>query len=429
MVEYRATTYQNELLPEGAADMTAVVEISKTGGTAAAASPQGTRAEIILIDTSGSMGGRGVAAAAEAAIAAIGEMPDGTMLGIVDGKTSGLIIFPPAEKRPTTPQLVALDAAGRRRAADALHRLKASGGTAMGSWLESALSLFHTSPETSYRHVILLTDGRNEGESDAQLAATVNRCKGVFQCDCRGVGDEWEVAQLRSISSGLLGTTDTVPSTDQLPAMFAEMMRGSTARASESVQLNVWAPQGAQVAAVRQVSPDINDLSGLRSTVSELVGSYPTGAWADETRRYLLHIRLAPRAIGQEQLAARVQVVVDGEVAVQSLVKAQWSSDGSRTAQIDPVVAQHTGQVELAASIQEGLAAKAAGDDERATLKLGRAVQLALQAGNEEITDRLRKVVHIEDAETGTVRLRRDTARLDEVLLDTDSTKTIRTRT
>ena len=83
-----------------------------------------------------------------------------------------------------------------------------------------------------------------------------------------------------------------------------------------------------------------------------------------------------------------------------------WSNDDTLTTRINPAVAHYTGQAELAEAIQDGLAAKAAGDDATATAKLGRAVQLAAETGNDEATTRLRKVVDIEDADTGTVRLK-----------------------
>jgi len=57
---------------------------------------------------------------------------------------------------------------------------------------------------------------------------------------------------------------------------------------------------------------------------------------------------------------------------------------------------------------------------------LCRAAQLAAATGNEEASQRLAKVVDIEDAGTGTVRLKRDVAKLDEMALDTSSTKTTR---
>jgi hypothetical protein len=91
-------------------------------------------------------------------------------------------------------------------------------------------------------------------------------------------------------------------------------------------------------------------------------------------------------------------------------------------------VAHYTGQAELAEAIQEGLAAKAAGDAETATTKLGRAVQLAAATGNDDATSRLRKVVEIDDPDTGTVRLRRNVDKLDEMALDTSSTKTTRVK-
>ena len=105
-----------------------------------------------------------------------------------------------------------------------------------------------------------------------------------------------------------------------------------------------------------------------------------------------------------------------------------WSDDSSLTTRISPEVAHYTGQAELAEAIQDGLAAKAAGDDRTATAKLGRAAQLAAETGNDEVTAKLRKVVDIDEADTGKVRLRRDVEKLDEMALDTTSTKTTRVR-
>ena len=48
--------------------------------------------------------------------------------------------------------------------------------------------------------------------------------------------------------------------------------------------------------------------------------------------------------------------------------------------------------------------------------------------GNAEATTRLRKVVDIDDIETGTVRLKRSVDKADEMALDTASTKTTRVR-
>jgi hypothetical protein len=207
---------------------------------------------------------------------------------------------------------------------------------------------------------------------------------------------------------------------------FESMMAASMSRGMASASLRVWAPQGAQVLFVRQVAPTIEDLTPMRAAVSDLIGDYPTGTWGDESRDYHVAVRVPPKPIGSEQLAARVQLVVNAQVQASGLVRATWSDDATLTTRINPAVAHYTGQAELASVIQDGLAAKAAGDDTTATVKLGRAAQLAAQTGNDEATSKLRKVVDIEDAETGTVRLKRDVAKLDEMALDTSSTKTTR---
>ena len=59
-------------------------------------------------------------------------------------------------------------------------------------------------------------------------------------------------------------------------------------------------------------------------------------------------------------------------------------------------------------------------------MKLGRAAQLAAEAGNDATTRLLAKVVEIDDAATGTVRLKRNVEDVDEMALDTRSTKTVR---
>jgi hypothetical protein len=319
------------------------------------------------------------------------------------------------------------DETTRAQAKDAVQHFDASGGTAIGSWLNAAATLF-SEVEATQRHAILLTDGKNESEHPSVLDRAVEAAKGVFQCDCRGVGSDWDVNELREISSALLGTVDIIPEPEKMPDDFRQMMRTSMSRGVADATLRVWAPQGAEVQFVRQVAPTIEELTDRAVQAAPLVREYPTGSWGDESRDYHVAVRLPAKAVGQEQLASRVQVAVDDVVVAQGLVKAMWSNDDTLTTRIDPAVAHYTGQAELAEAIQDGLAAKAAGDTDTATVKLGRAVQLAAETGNDEATSRLRKIVEIDDAGTGTVRLRRSIDKLDEMALDTASTKTTRVK-
>lgn len=424
MAEFSAAVYQNEFLPDGGTDVNAIVTITCTGAGTAGRSGGGAAGEIVIVDTSGSMSPPVMAAARDAAQAALAEIVDGTWFAVVAGADRAMLAYPPVSSGPG---LVQMSDATRAEAANAIARFVGSGGTAISTWLDLAGQLFASVPQVTQRHVLLLTDGENR-ERPGLLDAAIARATGYFQADCRGAGTDWQVAEIRRIAQALLGTVDIIPSPELMRAQFQEIMRASMARGVPDASLRVWTPQGAEILFVRQVSPTVEDLTHRRTPVNPLTGDYPTGAWADESRDYHVAVRVAAKAIGQEQLAARVQLALGDDVVAQGLVKATWSSNSELTARIDNQVAHYTGQTELAQAIQEGLAAKAAGDEATATTKLGRAVQLAQASGNDEATSKLRKVVEVDDAGEGTVRLKRGVDKADEMALDTASTKTTRIR-
>ena len=140
----------------------------------------------------------------------------------------------------------------------------------------------------------------------------------------------------------------------------------------------------------------------------------------------------SPYTVGQQVLAARVSLVAaspDGlEVLGEKKVLATWTGDEALSTRINQHVAHYTGQEELAQAIQEGLEARRQGDKDTAEAKLGRAVALAHQSGNEETAKLLVKVVDVVDAATGTVQLKKKVEDADEMALDTRSTKTVRTK-
>jgi von Willebrand factor type A C-terminal domain/von Willebrand factor type A domain len=420
MADWTAQVFQNEYLPEDATDIHAIVTVTSQG--TGQAGETGGAAEAIIIDCSGSMGAprSKIIAARQAAAAAIGEIAEGTWFAVIAGVGLAQPVYPQSG-------MVQADARTRAAASAAVAQLSPQGGTAIGQWLLTALEHFQAAPATQ-RHAILLTDGKNEGETAQRLQAAVNTVTGEFQCDCRGVGADWDVNELRGIASALLGSVDLIADPADMAADFQAMMQTAMGRGVADAKLKVWTPQGAELLFVRQVAPTIEDLTDRRVNVTPLITEYPTGAWGDESRDYHVAVRVPARTVGAEQLVARVQVEVGGQLVTQSLVKALWSDQAELTTRINPAVAHYTGQAELAQAIQDGLAAKAAGDTNTATFKLGRAAQLAEQTGNEEATQRLKKVVDIEDADTGTVRLKRDVSKLDEMALDTSSTKTTRVR-
>jgi hypothetical protein len=421
---------QNPYLPAGGRDVSAIVTVlAGSAGAGPSPAPDGGSAEIIIIDCSGSMDfpPAKIAEARAATAAAVDVVRDGTWFAIVAGTSTAWPVYPPDGS------MAVAGRATRAEAKNALRGLRANGGTAIGQWLRLAQQIFQSRP-AALRHAILLTDGKNQHESPEELAAAIGLCEGTFRCDCRGVGTDWQVAELRKVANALLGTVDIVVDPAGLAADFEELMRGAMSKQLPDVLLRVWTPQQAALKFIKQVAPAIDDLTGRRVQSAAQSGDYPTGAWAaGESRDYHVGIEVKPAFIGQQMLAARVSLVAsspDGgqQVLGQGLVRAIWTDDEALSTRINPAVAAYTGQAELAAVIQQGLEARQQGDEETATARLGRAVALAHAAGNEGTARLLAKVVDIDDAATGTVRLKKKVDAADEMALDTRSAKTVRVK-
>ncbi|MFA1539447.1 vWA domain-containing protein [Actinomadura monticuli] len=421
---------QNRYLPEGGREMHAIVSVEATAADGAPV-PSATRAsEVVIIDTSGSMSypETKLRAAVAAAQVAIDTLRDGVEFAVVSGSNQAKMIF------PKHTGLVPANPETRAEAKQALSRLSAAGGTAIGSWLQLANRLFDT-VQGGIRHAILLTDGKNQHETPAELDAALAECGGRFVCDCRGVGTDWEVAELRKVASAMLGSVDIVADPAGLVADFRAMTEAAMGKSVADVALRVWTPQTATLRFVKQVLPSVEDLTGKRVDSAPQAGDYPLGAWGAESRDYHICVELPPGQVGGKELrAAWVRLVVPGgpgeeaRVLASGNILAQWTDDEALSTKINPRVADATGQAELASVIQEGMQARRDGDLDTATARLGRAVVLADEVGNEAITAMLRKVVDVVDPATGTVRLKRNVDKVAEMEIETRSTKTVRTR-
>ncbi|GAA1958358.1 vWA domain-containing protein [Kitasatospora viridis] len=430
--------FQNEYLAEGSREVNAIVTVTATGGGTTGGRPLGLAADagpgagqeaavVLMVDCSGSMDypPTKMRNARDATAVAIDTIRDGVAFAVVAGTHEAKEIY------PATGSLAIASAATREAAKQSLRRLTAGGGTAIGTWLALADKLFLTRTDIAIRHGILLTDGRNEHEKPEDLQRSLDRVSGHFTADCRGVGTDWEVAELRKIASALLGTADIVAEPADLAEDFRSMMTAAMGKQVADVALRVWTPANAQVKFVKQVAPDLEDLTERRAEAGPRAGDYPTGSWGDESRDYHVCVEVPTAAVGNEMLAARISLVLPGadgtaEVLAQGLVRAVWTDDLASSTRISPQVAHYTGQAELAGAIQEGLEAKRAGDLDTATAKLGAAVRLAHQTGNEGTFKLLQKVVDVVDPKEGTVRFRKDVSEADSMTLETRSTKTVR---
>jgi von Willebrand factor type A C-terminal domain/von Willebrand factor type A domain len=420
MPNFTLECFQNEYLAEGAENVNAIVTVKARGLPSPAGNAEAvpsSAAVVMMIDVSGSMEGEKIRQARKAAIAAIDCIPDGVLFAVIAGNHTAMPVWPPSG-------LAAATNNSRVAASQAIARLETGGGTRIGTWVAAASQLL--ADEKGVRQAILLTDGKDEHETPNDLAGALASASGVFQCDCRGVGTDWVVSELRGIADALLGTVDIVADPMDLTTDFESIMRAALRKQAPDVILRVWTPQGARVMFFKQVAPHLSDLTDTGSSSGHLSTDYPTGSWGEEDRDYHLAIRVKPGAIDDEMLAARVTIMLDGQPAGQALVRAIWTDDAALSTRINYRVAQASGQEELAVAIDEGVQALNDGDEDTAAVKFGRAVHLADAIGDQEKSEMLAKVVDVEDASTGRVRLKSDIQKADAMTLDARSRKTTR---
>jgi hypothetical protein len=414
--------FQNPYLADGAERVDAILSVT-AAGTAA-----GSSAPLLLgfvVDTSGSMHGPRIGAVRSAVEAAIRLVDDQAGFFVVAFGSSARVVV-----RPTRATEDAKDQAIR-----AVRFLIANGGTAMSQGLAAARSLFAASPE-AIGQCLFLTDGKNESESPADVALELKRCTGLFSCDCWGVGTSWQVGEVQEIARSLLGKASLIPEPAGIESAFREAVGKAQSKSMKNVRLRVWTPAGAEVISLKLVSPTIEDFTARANEVSAQVREYDTGSWGPgEARDYQIALRVKPGGVGDQMLAARPSLVFQGpdggEVEVRApnaRIFATWTADETLSSRLDATVAHYNGQGELAAAIQQGLEAREQGNEAAATSLLGRAVQLAHESGNSDMTTRLKKVVDVVDPAAGTVLLKKAVDKAATMDLELESTTTRRAR-
>lgn len=420
--QFTSQVHQNQFLMAGATDVNAIMAVGSANSGTTTGAPTGNGLCVgLVLDNSGSMDqpSTKIRAGRQALEAAINVLPESAYFFVITGNSSAEVVVPYQQATK----------ANKERAIAVVRSIRAEGGTHISTWLEKARDEF-AKAKGMICQCILLTDGQNDGSDSRRIPSVLQSCTGKFQCDCRGVGEDWQVADLRPIAGALLGTVDLVKQPQDMAADFTALVEKNSKLAVKEVFLQVWVPAGAEIVFVKQVAPEIADLTPKKvQGPNAQTFRFPTGAWGEESRDYHIMIKVKAGNVGQKMLAGRAALVYTEngtEVKVgEAQLLAIWTEDEAASAVINPKVANYTGQAELAKSIQEGLAARAKGDEEGATKALGKALQLAEETGNEGTKRLLEK--HVEKDAGGTVRLRK-VSKTDEMELDTQSVRTKRVK-
>ncbi len=191
------------------------------------------KAEVFILDMSAPMDAAWLAATRDAVTAALGRLRSGTLFAIIAGDDSPSMVYPAGH------QLAIADGLTTAEASQALATLTTgTGRAAVGRWLRQARQLLESHPQ-AIRHVQLLVAHPFSGESAQEVASSIRQCEGLFTCDCRGLGSNWEVSQLRKISSALLGTVDIVPDPQELEAEVVAMTDSAMSKTAAGMHLRL----------------------------------------------------------------------------------------------------------------------------------------------------------------------------------------------
>lgn len=422
-MDFTVESFFNPNLAVGTKRLDAIITVTAGDTDDAESSAPSQKAIAFLVDVSGSMSSDNKLQMARIALR--------QSIKLLDKDTLFSVIIFSSQAQVITAMAPATNA-NKDAAYEQIKRLSANGGTYMSTALMAALDEF-AKVSDAILYAQFLTDGENSESDNQALDAALQACEGRFTCDCWGVGVQWHPTELRKIAGHLLGSADAAPAPDQLEEKFREALARALSKGIGDVRLRIQLPKTSKLITSKQMSPEIVDLLPLVKAVDERNLEIPIGAWSNgESRDYYVAFALEPQADGEEMMAGRpkiayvqrgTDVVVDGQRII-----ANWTSDETLSARIDPNVAHYTGQEELAGAIREGLEEKSRGNIDHATVLLGKAAKIAFQTGNDEVTARLQKVVDVIDADSGTVRLKSGDNKGADLELDMGGTRTVRHR-
>lgn len=419
-MSFTITSNLNSFLPVGATRVDTVFGISYAGGADVTAK----KFVILLIDSSGSMDEESKMDKARAAArVAVESLPNDTRFAVIFFESKAHVVV---EAMLATVQ-------NKRLAHRAIQAFGERGGTAIGKGLLLALRLFSDYPGEVCQ-LILLTDGKNLGETKEDLADALKACEGEFQVQAIGLGTDWDERELMGIAAKMLGQAISASKITSLDAFFREAVANVLAKAISNVRLRLWMPKSVTIDSFKQGFPSEIDLTNSMTAVDQRIVEFPLGSFGVDSQDYFTNFRVQPQAAGEQVLVCRPSLIWRDPASGQEIetkgpnVMAQWTDDAGLSVRIDRQVAHYSGQSEKAAAIQEGMDAMKRGNEAEATVKLSRALKLAKESGDEATTRRIRQVVDVVDEEAGTVQIRRGVQKSALMDLEVGSTRAVRAR-
>ncbi|MFF1907975.1 serine/threonine-protein kinase [Kitasatospora sp. NPDC058218] len=349
--------HHNEFLAPGATEVHTIVTVTGGGAGAAPGGPVAAvpRALVFLLGLSTELPAADLRAVRTTVAAAVDGLDEDVSFAVVAGAEYATMLY------PATQRLIRATEAAKAGARAALAGLEPVEAAAFGRWIRLADRLFAGHAD-AVRTAILLTDIEARAESGDELAAALASCAGRFSCHARGIGTDWSVAQIRSITSALGGTMNIVraPASPGGKPGLAEELAALLDRTRQTVvrdlALRVTTYARGRVRYFKQVSPGVEDLSNRGDRVGPGAVEYAIDIADGESREYHLCVDLEPGRQGDEITAADLEIVQlppagDGRVLAGARLPAVWTDGLGRSSVTHPAVDQE----ELKRAIEEAL--------------------------------------------------------------------------
>lgn len=247
----------------------------------------------LILDQSGSMGGRPLETVKQAAMRVVEKLTPGDRLSVVtfDHRARTLIANQVVENPASLRASIA--------------QLEAAGGTAIDEGLRLGLEEFAKGKTEAISQAMLLTDGENEHGSNerclkfAKLAAEYG-----LTVNTLGFGEHWNQDVLEQIADAGGGTLSYIERSEQAVAEFSRLFERMQSVGLTNARLIIELAPNVQLAATKplaQVTPDVIELEPLveGSRLEVRLGDLMVGL----DRKILVNLYIQALPAGQHRLA------------------------------------------------------------------------------------------------------------------------------
>ena len=335
----------------------------------------------LVLDVSGSMGGRKMRRLKEAVNLVIDSLSPQDFISVITFSTTSKTLF--------NSRTVA-DATQAEVLKEQVDKLKARGGTNMGPAMKAGLK------EVTKRwaidrvnRVVLLTDGETTKEEACHKEAAHAAQLSIPMIGL-GIGHDWNEDLLLQIADKSGGQADYIADANEVTQYFQNTMQAMQATVVKNGQLTLRLVNGVQARKVWRVVPLISDLG--YKPLSERHVTVPLGELEKKGQVLLIELMLSPRQAGTYRIAqAEISYDVPQLNLTQEKVRADivvnFTNDAKLARQVNPKVMNIAEKITAFKLQTRALQEAEAGNIVGATQKLRSAVTVLLNQGDNELAE------------------------------------------